>query len=142
MYTVSISCTYRTLTGWQSVSRMYVGVVRRRGVRKCVARCRSRCRALHRQTSSSGSSADTSSSSNDSRRKVCSQQGIASAATRRYAPADGSSTTGKIAADLRPSADGSAVRTSLNLCCPALSIWLDILSWFRHRTRRIPHNVF
>ena len=32
---------------------------------------------------------------------------------RRYAPADGSSTVAKIAADLRPSADGSAVRTSL-----------------------------
>jgi len=28
-------------------------------------------------------------------------------------PADGSSTVAKIAADLRPSADGSAVRTSL-----------------------------
>jgi len=35
-------------------------------------------------------------------------------AARRYAPpADGSSTVAKIAADLRPSADGSTVRTSL-----------------------------
>jgi len=33
---------------------------------------------------------------------------------RRYAPTrDGSSTVAKIAVDLRPSADGSAVRTSL-----------------------------
>jgi len=32
---------------------------------------------------------------------------------RRYAPADGGSTAAKIAADPRPSADGSAVRTSL-----------------------------
>jgi len=31
---------------------------------------------------------------------------------RRYAPADGSSTVAKIAANLRLSADGSAVRTS------------------------------
>jgi len=36
------------------------------------------------------------------------------ATERRYAPAaDGSSTVAKIAADLRPSSDGSAVRTSL-----------------------------
>ena len=33
-------------------------------------------------------------------------------------PADGSSTDGKIAADLRPSADGSAVRTSLVASVP------------------------
>jgi len=32
-------------------------------------------------------------------------------------PADGSSTVAKIAADLRPSADGSAVRTSLVAGC-------------------------
>jgi len=61
------------------------------------------------------------------RRVICYlyQEGIAPAAARRYAPADGSSTVAyrfaanqatmdpKIAADLRPSADGSAVRTSL-----------------------------
>jgi len=42
------------------------------------------------------------------------QQGIAPGAVRRYAPAaDGSSTVVKIAADLRPSTDESAVRTSL-----------------------------
>jgi len=41
------------------------------------------------------------------------QQGIAPGAARRYAPADGSSTVAKIAADLRQSADGSAVRTFL-----------------------------
>jgi len=42
------------------------------------------------------------------------KQGIAPGAARRYAPtADGSSTVAKIAADLRLSADGSAVRTSL-----------------------------
>jgi len=41
------------------------------------------------------------------------EHGIAPRAARRYAPADGSSTVAKIAADLRPSADGSAVRTSL-----------------------------
>ena len=34
-------------------------------------------------------------------------------AAKRYAPTHGSSTVAKIAADLRPSADGSAVRTSL-----------------------------
>jgi len=36
------------------------------------------------------------------------QQGIAPVAARRYAPADDSSTVTKIAADLRPFADGSA----------------------------------
>ena len=41
------------------------------------------------------------------------EQGITPGEARRYAPADGSSTVAKIAADLRPSADGSAVRTSL-----------------------------
>jgi len=42
------------------------------------------------------------------------QQGITPrAAARRYHPADGSSTVAKIAADLRPSVDGSTVRTSL-----------------------------
>ena len=41
------------------------------------------------------------------------EQGIALAAARRYAPADGSSTVVKIAADPRPSADGSAVCASL-----------------------------
>jgi len=41
------------------------------------------------------------------------QEGIAREAARRYAPADGSSKVTEIAADLRPSADGSAVRTSL-----------------------------
>ena len=41
------------------------------------------------------------------------KQGIASRAVRRYAPANGSSTAAKIAADLRPFVDGSAVRTSL-----------------------------
>jgi len=52
-------------------------------------------------------------------------QGIAPGAVRRYAPADGSSTVAyrfaanqpimdpKIPADLRASADGAAVRTSL-----------------------------
>ena len=41
------------------------------------------------------------------------KQSIAPGVARRYAhPADGSSTVAKIAADLRPSADGSAVRTS------------------------------
>jgi len=57
---------------------------------------------------------------------VChNKERIAPGAARRYAPADGSSTVAyrfaanqaimnpKIAADLRPSADGSAVRTSL-----------------------------
>ena len=40
------------------------------------------------------------------------EHGIAALAPRRYAPpVDGSSTVAKIAADLRPSADGSAVRT-------------------------------
>ena len=41
------------------------------------------------------------------------EQGITPGEARRYALADGSSTVAKIAADLRPSADGSAVRTSL-----------------------------
>jgi len=53
------------------------------------------------------------------------KQGIAPGAARRYAPADGSSTVAyrfaanqavmdpKIAADLRPSADGSAVHACL-----------------------------
>jgi len=41
------------------------------------------------------------------------EQAVALAAARRYAPADGSSTVAKIAADLHPSADGSAVCTSL-----------------------------
>jgi len=45
--------------------------------------------------------------------KTLEEQGSAPAAARRYAPADSSSTVAKIAADLRPSADGSAVRTSL-----------------------------
>jgi len=40
-------------------------------------------------------------------------QGFAPGAARRYAPADGSSLVAKIAANLRPSANGSAVRTSL-----------------------------
>jgi len=46
---------------------------------------------------------------------LCStKQGIAPGAARRYVPpADGSSTVAKIAADLRSSADGSAVRTPL-----------------------------
>jgi len=39
------------------------------------------------------------------------EQGITPGAARRYAPVDGSSTVAEIAADLRPSADGSAVRT-------------------------------
>jgi len=42
-----------------------------------------------------------------------SKQGIDPGAAIRYAPDDGSSTVAKIAADLRPSADWSAVRTSL-----------------------------
>ena len=41
------------------------------------------------------------------------EQGIGPGAPRRYAPVDGSSTVAEIAADLRPSADGSAVRTSV-----------------------------
>ena len=41
------------------------------------------------------------------------KKSIAPGAARRYAPADGSSTVAQITADLRPSADGSAVRTSL-----------------------------
>jgi len=41
------------------------------------------------------------------------QQAIAPGAARRYAPAYGSSTVAKIAADLRLSPGGSAVRTSL-----------------------------
>jgi len=41
------------------------------------------------------------------------EQGIASEAARRCAPADGMQFDPKIAADLRPSVDGSAVRTSL-----------------------------
>jgi len=41
------------------------------------------------------------------------EQGITPGAPRRYAPVDGSSTVAEIAADLRPSADGSAVRTSV-----------------------------
>ena len=41
-------------------------------------------------------------------------QGIARGGARQYAHANGSSAVAKIAtADLRPSADGSAVRTSL-----------------------------
>jgi len=41
------------------------------------------------------------------------EQGVAPGAARCYSlTADGSSTVAKIAADLRPSADGSAVRTS------------------------------
>jgi len=39
-------------------------------------------------------------------------------AARRYAPADGSSTVANTAADLRPSADGSAIRTSLVASVP------------------------
>jgi len=45
--------------------------------------------------------------------KASVKQGSPPGAARRYAPADGSSTVAKIAADLHPSADGSAVRTSL-----------------------------
>ena len=41
------------------------------------------------------------------------QERIAPGAARRYTPADGTSTVAKIAVDLRLSADGSAVRTSL-----------------------------
>jgi len=37
------------------------------------------------------------------------KQGIAPGAARPYAPAAGSSTVAKIVADLRPSADGSAL---------------------------------
>jgi len=41
-------------------------------------------------------------------RQTLHEQSIAPEAARRYAPADGSSTVVKIAADLRPSADASA----------------------------------
>jgi len=46
------------------------------------------------------------------------KQVIASAATIRYAPADGISTLAKIAADLRPSADGPQ---SAHLWWPAMA---------------------
>jgi len=46
------------------------------------------------------------------RYRTLQKQGITPGAPRRYAPVDGSSIK-KFVADLRPSADGSAVRTSM-----------------------------